>query len=95
MATVNRQTLRKSENFAIIASKGGAAMAERNYRKEYERERDQGKKIGVKVTPELFNAFTVKTEQNSTNKNAVLKACAEAYVSGKLIIDENGEPKTL
>lgn len=93
MATVDYRTLRKSEKSAIIASKGGATMADRDYRKEYEREREQGKKIGVKVTPEFFNQFTEKTEQNGTNKNAVLKACAEAYVSGNLIIDENGKPQ--
>ena len=68
-------------------------MAERDYKKEYERERDQTKHIGLKVDPVLFEAFTAKTELNGTNKNAVLKACAEAYTYGNLIIDENGKPQ--
>ena len=55
-------------------------MATRNYSKEYKRE---------------FEAFTAKTELNGTNKNAVLKACAEAYTYGNLIIDENGKPKII
>lgn len=60
-------------------------MATRNYSKEYKREKDKKKLIGVGVTPEFFEAFTAKTELNGTNKNAVLKACAEAYTYGNLI----------
>lgn len=70
-------------------------MATRNYSKEYKREKDKKKLIGVGVTPEFFEAFTAKTELNGTNKNAVLKACAEAYTYGNLIIDENGKPKII
>lgn len=68
-------------------------MAARDYGKEYEREKSRSKILPIKVTPELFEAFTAKTELNGTNKNAVLKACAEAYTYGNLIIDENGKPK--
>ena len=46
-------------------------MATRNYSKEYKREKDKKKLIGVGVTPEFFEAFTAKTELNGTNKNAV------------------------
>ena len=70
-------------------------MATRNYSKEYKREKDKKKLIGVGVTPEFFEAFTAKTELNGTNKNAVLKACAEAYTYGNLIIDESGKPKII
>ena len=70
-------------------------MATRNYSKEYKHEKDKKKLIGVGVTPEFFEAFTAKTELNGTNKNAVLKACAEAYTYGNLIIDENGKPKII
>ena len=70
-------------------------MATRNYSKEYKREKDKKKLIGVGVTPEFFEAFTAKAELNGTNKNAVLKACAEAYTYGNLIIDENGKPKII
>ena len=68
-------------------------MATREYKKEYARERDQSKHIGLKVDPTLFDNFTAKAELNGTNKNAVLKACAEAYTYGNLIIDENGKPQ--
>lgn len=70
-------------------------MAERDYHKEYERDKSKKKNVGVQITPDLFDAFTAKTELNGTTKNAVLKACAEAYTYGNLIIDENGKPKTL
>jgi hypothetical protein len=75
--------------------KGGAIMAERDYHKEYERDKSKKKNVGVQITPDLFDAFTAKTELNGTTKNAVLKACAEAYTYGNLIIDENGKPKIL
>lgn len=68
-------------------------MAERDYHKEYENRKTKKKLIGVQVVPELFDDFTAKTELNGTNKNAVLKACAEAYTYGNLIIDENGKPQ--
>jgi hypothetical protein len=84
------------QNDIIVPSrKGGAIMANRDYKKEYAREKDQSKHIGLKVEPTLFDAFTAKTELNGTTKNAVLKACAEAYTYGNLIIDENGKPKIL
>lgn len=70
-------------------------MAERDYKREYEREKNQTKHIGLKVTPEFFDDFTAKAELNGTNKNAVLKACAEAYTYGNLIIDENGKPQII
>lgn len=70
-------------------------MATRNYHKEYERDKDRKKLIGVGVTPEFFDDFTAKAELNGTNKNAVLKACAEAYTYGNLIIDENGKPQII
>lgn len=63
------------QNDIIVPSrKGGAIMAERDYKKEYAREKDQSKHIGLKVEPTLFEAFTAKTELNGTTKNAVLKA---------------------
>lgn len=70
-------------------------MATRDYKKEYEHEKTRSKILPIKVTPELFDAFTAKAELNGTNKNAVLKACAEAYTYGNLIIDENGKPKII
>lgn len=70
-------------------------MAERDYKKEYDREKIRSKILPIKVTPELFDDFTAKAELNGTNKNAVLKACAEAYTYGNLIIDENGKPKII
>ena len=68
-------------------------MAERDYKKEYDREKICSKILPIKVTPELFDDFTAKAELNGTNKNTVLKACAEAYTYGNLIIDENGKPQ--
>jgi hypothetical protein len=72
---------------------GGKIMA-RDYGKEYKREKEQGKLVKAKVSPEVFDDFTAKTEMNGTNKNAVLKACIEAYTYGDLYIDSNGNPKT-
>lgn len=68
-------------------------MANRDYGKEYEREKSRAKIIPIKVSPEFFDAFTAKTELDGTSKNAVLKACAEAYTYGNLILDENGKPQ--
>lgn len=68
-------------------------MANRDYKKEYQQSKDKAKLIGLKVDADFFDAFTAKAELNGTNKNAVLKACAEAYTYGNLIIDENGKPK--
>ena len=70
-------------------------MTKRDYHKEYERDKKSKKLIGVQVTPEFFNEFTKIAEANGTNKNAVLKLCAEAYTSGKLIIDENGRMRLM
>lgn len=85
----------RRNDIIVPSRKGGAIMAERDYKKEYAREKDQSKHIGLKVEPTLFEAFTAKTELNGTTKNAVLKACAEAYTYGNLIIDENGKPQIL
>ena len=68
-------------------------MANRDYKKEYQQSKDKAKLIGLKVDADFFDAFTAKAELNGTNKNAILKACAEAYTYGNLIIDENGKPK--
>ena len=70
-------------------------MTTRDYHKEYENRKAKKKLIDVQVTPEFFDDFTAKAELNGTNKNAVLKACAEAYTYGNLIIDENGKPKII
>lgn len=70
-------------------------MATRDYKKEYENEKTRSKILPIKVTPEFFDDFTAKAELNGTNKNAVLKACAEAYTYGNLIIDENGKPQII
>lgn len=66
-------------------------MTERDYKKEYQREKEQSKHIGVKVEPKLFEDFTAKAELNGTNKNALLKAFIEAYTYGdvEIRVDEN------
>lgn len=96
---MNVRALQEPKKSAIIAPRnkiGGVTMAaNRDYKKEYAREKNQSKHIGLKVEPTLFEAFTAKTELNGTTKNAVLKACAEAYTYGNLIIDENGKPKII
>ena len=33
-------------------------MAERDYHKEYERDKSKKKNVGVQITPDLFDAFT-------------------------------------
>lgn len=83
----------RHNDIIVPSRKGGAIMAERDYHKEYENRKTKKKLIGVQVVPEFFDDFTAKTELNGTNKNAVLKACAEAYTYGNLIIDENGKPQ--
>ena len=94
---MNVRALQEPKKSAIIAPRnkiGGVTMAaNRDYHKEYERDKSKKKNVGVQITPDLFDAFTAKTELNGTTKNAVLKACAEAYTYGNLIIDENGKPK--
>lgn len=72
---------------------GGSAMA-RDYSKEYQREKDQSKRIVVKVKPQVFDALHAKCEEKATSPNAVLKACVEAYLLDNLYIDSNGNPKT-
>ena len=94
---MNIRALQEQKKSAIIAPRnkiGGVTMAtNRDYGKEYEREKARAKIIPIKVSPELFDAFTAKTERDGTSKNAVLKACAEAYTYGNLILDENGKPQ--
>jgi hypothetical protein len=65
-----------------------------DYKKRYQREKDQEKLVGVKIKPQVFEDFTAKAELNGTNKNAVLKACIEAYTYGDLYIDPHGNPRT-
>lgn len=94
---MNVRTLQESKKSAIIAPRnkiGGVTMAaNRDYKKEYQQSKDKAKLIGLKVDADFFDAFTAKAELNGTNKNAILKACAEAYTYGNLIIDENGKPQ--
>jgi hypothetical protein len=86
-------TVIRQNDIIVPSRKGGAIMANRDYKKEYQQSKDKAKLIGLKVDADFFDAFTAKAELNGTNKNAILKACAEAYTYGNLIIDENGKPK--
>ena len=70
-------------------------MAERDYHKEYEREKKYKKMIGVTVTPEISNAFTAKAEHDGTSKNAFLKACIIAFVNNEITVDECGRIHTV
>nr|DAT26387.1 MAG TPA: repressor [Bacteriophage sp.] len=95
---MNVRALQEPKKSAIIALRnkiGGVTMANRDYHKEYERDKSKKKIMSIQVTPELFDAFTAKAELNGIAKNAILKACAEAYTYGNLIIDENGKPQIL
>lgn len=66
-------------------------MAERDYAKEYEREKKYKKMIGVTVTPQISEAFTKKIESDGTSKNAFLKSCIMSYINNEITIDEYGK----
>lgn len=68
-------------------------MVNRNYHKEYERDKNKKKIISVQVTPELFEAFTAKSEADGIAKNAILKICIEAYTKDNLIVNKSGKIK--
>ncbi len=55
-------------------------MAERDYSKEYAREKEQQKKVFAKITPKQYEDFTKATEKNCTTKNAVLKQFIIDYI---------------
>lgn len=66
-------------NIDTHETKAGVDMAkERDYAKEYAREKDQRKArgemmVGVKVTRTINEDFVAKCVENGTTKNAVLK----------------------
>jgi hypothetical protein len=79
-ATVSSgQNLRKSKKFAIIASKGGATMADRNYATEYQKRMETNSQLAIKIPKKLFEDFSAKIEQEGTTKRAVLVQLIEGY----------------
>ena len=62
----------------------GDSMAERDYSKEYAREKEQQKKVFAKITPKQYEDFTKATEKNCTTKNAVLKQFIIDYIDKNL-----------
>lgn len=79
MAIADYQTLRKSDKSAIIASKGGAIMAERNYATEYQKRMETNSQLAIKIPKKLFEDFSAKIEQEGTTKRAVLVRLIESY----------------
>lgn len=72
-ATVSSgQNLRKSEKFAIIASKGGATMADRNYATEYQKRMETNSQLAIKIPKKLFEDFSAKIEQEEQRKELYL-----------------------
>lgn len=73
------QNLRKSEKFAIIASKGGATMADGKYRADYLKRMETNSQLAIKIPKKLFEDFSAKIEQEGTTKRAVLVQLIEGY----------------
>ena len=73
------QNLRKSEKFAIIASKGGATMADRIYATEYQKRIETNSQLAINIPNKLFEDFSAKIEQEGTTKRAVLVQLIEGY----------------
>ena len=76
----NTIELKKLGDFGILSSLDGDSMAERNYSKEYAREKEHQKKVFAKITPKQYEDFTKATEKNCTTKNAVLKQFIIDYI---------------
>ena len=62
----NTIELKKLGDFGILSSLDGDSMAERDYSKEYAREKEQQKKVFAKITPKQYEDFTKATEKNCT-----------------------------
>ena len=76
----NTIELKKLGDFGILTSLDGYSMSERDYSKEYAREKEQQKKVFAKITPKQYEDFTKATEKNCTTKNAVLKQFIIDYI---------------
>lgn len=62
-------------------------MAERDYKKEYQRAKERGykknyKKVGADITLDLFEKFNQKAEDEQVSKNSLITKWIEEYVLG-------------
>lgn len=76
----NTIELKKLGNFGILSSLDGDSMAERNYSKEYAREKEQRAVFSVKIPSELFVEFNRALKENGDVRNAVLKQFIIDYI---------------
>ena len=76
----NTIELKKPVNFGILSSLDGDSMAERNYSREWELQKNKIKKVSTNLSVDEYEAFTKATEKNCTTKNAVLKQFIIDYI---------------
>ena len=58
----------------------GDSMAERNYSRESELQKNKIKKVSTNLSVDEYEDFTKATEKNCTTKNAVLKQFIIDYI---------------
>lgn len=55
----------------------------RDYKREYDRQKEKDKIIACHVPPQLAEDFTAKCELNNTTKNALIKKWIEKFTYGE------------
>ena len=76
----NTIELKKLGNFGILSSLDGDSMAERNYSKEYAREKEQRKLIGANLPISIANEFDKCCKKNGVSRYSVLKQFIIDYI---------------
>ncbi len=59
----------------------------RNYSREYELAKGKTKALHVRVSPELFDEFKGKCDDEGCSMNAFLKTCMTAFIDNDIAFD--------